>query len=127
MMKLILKAKFKPVKSDSAYDKKELAMGVKVEMEHTDDKVLAKKIAKHHLNEIPDYYTRLLAMEKEAMGKEKKDKSPKMSDVKKFFKKYPNPPDEGKGSLHEYADRHGFDKHKFEELAYKIATKHTKE
>lgn len=48
------------------FDPKELKMGIKVEMEHTDDPDLAKEIAMDHLKEIPDYYTRLAKMEKEA-------------------------------------------------------------
>jgi len=47
-------------------DSKQLQMGIKVEMEHTTDKAIAKKIALDHLHEIPDYYTRLLKMEREA-------------------------------------------------------------
>lgn len=52
--------------SDSEYDEDELEMGIKVELEHTDDKDIAKEIAKDHLSEFPDYYTRLKKMEKEA-------------------------------------------------------------
>lgn len=48
---------------------KELKMGAKVEMEHVDSTTLAKEIAMDHLVEIPDYYTRLLKMEKEAKKK----------------------------------------------------------
>ena len=44
---------------------KELEMGIKVELEHTTSKRLAKEIAMDHLTEIPDYYTRLKNMEKE--------------------------------------------------------------
>ena len=44
----------------------QLKMGVKVEMEHTNDKKLSKEITMDHLSEIPDYYTRLDKMEKEA-------------------------------------------------------------
>lgn len=47
-------------------DKKELEMGIKVEMEHTKNKAIAKRIALDHLAEFGDYYTRLLKMEKEA-------------------------------------------------------------
>lgn len=47
-------------------DPKELAMGVKVEMEHTTNPSFSKKIALDHLAEIPDYYTRLVAMERDA-------------------------------------------------------------
>ena len=50
---------------DSDFDPEELEMGIKVEFEHTNDKDLAKSIAKDHLSEIPDYYTRLRDMEGE--------------------------------------------------------------
>ena len=40
-------------------DAKELKKGIKVEMEHTDDKEEAKKIALQHLAEVSDYYTKL--------------------------------------------------------------------
>lgn len=39
--------------------KKQLDMGIKVELEHTTDKAVAKEIALDHLNEFPDYYDRL--------------------------------------------------------------------
>jgi hypothetical protein len=45
-------------------DSKELKMGIKVEMEHTINKELAKKIALDHLAENPKYYTRLKKIEK---------------------------------------------------------------
>jgi len=44
----------------------EVKMGIDVEMEHTDNKKIAKRIALDHLAEFPDYYTRLLKMEDEA-------------------------------------------------------------
>lgn len=50
---------------DSKFDPKELKIGIKVEMEHTDEPVIAKIIAKDHLIECPSYYSRLLKMEKE--------------------------------------------------------------
>lgn len=46
-------------------DPKELAMGIKVEMEHTNNKAIAKRISLDHLAELPDYYTRLKKMENE--------------------------------------------------------------
>ena len=51
---------------------KELKMGEKVEMEHVDDKKLAREISMDHLSEFPDYYTRLKKMEKDAEDKWKK-------------------------------------------------------
>lgn len=50
----------------SDFNQKELAMGIEVEKEHTDNEDLAREIAMDHLKEIPDYYTRLKKMEKEA-------------------------------------------------------------
>jgi len=48
------------------YDPKQISMGIEVEMEHTDDPKVALEIAMDHLEEIPDYYTHLDKMEKEA-------------------------------------------------------------
>jgi len=45
-------------------DPEQLKMGIKVEMEHTDDKEVAEKIARDHLNEVADYYTKLKEVEK---------------------------------------------------------------
>lgn len=57
-------------------DPKELAMGVKVEMEHTSNKTIAERIAKDHLTEIPGtgnndgYYSLLERMEAGVYDKE---------------------------------------------------------
>ena len=60
----------------SPFDVEQFRMGMDVELEHgtqdletnvTDDDVtVTAKIARAHLNEFPDYYTRLAAMETEA-------------------------------------------------------------
>ena len=50
-------------------DAKELAIGMKIEMEHTNDKKMAERISLDHLTEMPDYYTRLKKMESEAEKK----------------------------------------------------------
>jgi hypothetical protein len=42
----------------------ELKLGIKVEHEHTGDKRMARMIALQHLEELPDYYTRLKKAEK---------------------------------------------------------------
>lgn len=60
---------------DSKFDKKQLAMGIKHEMEHTSDARKAKEIAKDHLSEDPHYYTKL----KEALAPQ---------DVQKTVNKY---------------------------------------
>lgn len=54
------------------FDPNEIKMGMEVEKEHTDSEAIAQQIAKDHLAEIPDYYTRLKKMEEEgkkAIGK----------------------------------------------------------
>jgi hypothetical protein len=43
--------------------KKQLEMGIKVEGEHTSDKTAAKITALQHLDEVPDYYTKLKKVE----------------------------------------------------------------
>jgi hypothetical protein len=43
---------------------KQLAKGIKVEMEHTNDPKQAEEIALDHLYEFPDYYDRLEKIEK---------------------------------------------------------------
>ena len=58
------------------FDVEQFWMGLEVELEHgtrdpetnvtNDDPLLTGKIALAHLNEFPDYYTRLAKMEKEA-------------------------------------------------------------
>jgi hypothetical protein len=60
----------------SKFDVNQFKMGMEVELEHGtvnpltdvthDNLLLTGKIALAHLNEFPDYYTRLLKMEKEA-------------------------------------------------------------
>jgi len=58
------------------YDVDQFRMGLDVELEHGprspktdvsgDDSIITGKIALAHLNEFPDYYTRLAVMEREA-------------------------------------------------------------
>lgn len=49
---------------DSAFNKKWLDFGIKVELEHTKSKKVAKMISKVHLTESPRYYVELKKMEK---------------------------------------------------------------
>jgi len=131
-------------KPDDAYDPKELAMGMKVEKEHAKSAEIAKEIAKDHLEEVPDYYTRLAKMEKEA-EKEKKEESIKLSsflksirenggeasggetpsrnDIIKFLKKNTSPTDD---EFHDWAEGMGFNVHKAEAAVYKLAAEHAK-
>jgi GNAT superfamily N-acetyltransferase len=48
----------------------QLKKGTEIEMEHTNDLGLAEEIAMDHLEEFPDYYTRLEEMEREAKSNE---------------------------------------------------------
>lgn len=62
--------------ADSAFDVEQFRAGLHVELEHgrrdpetnvtDDDRIVTGKIARAHLNEFPDYYTRLAVMEAEA-------------------------------------------------------------
>jgi hypothetical protein len=62
--------------SSSRFDVEQFRMGLGVELEHgrrdpstnvsDDDEITTGKIARAHLNEFPDYYTRLEKMEAEA-------------------------------------------------------------
>lgn len=62
--------------SQSRFDAEQLRMGMDVELEHgtqdgetnvsDDDVAVTTKIARAHLNEFPDYYSRLAIMEAEA-------------------------------------------------------------
>ena len=62
--------------TSSRFDPEQFRMGMDVELEHgtqdhatnvtDDDIVVTAKIARAHLNEFPDYYTRLAVMEAEA-------------------------------------------------------------
>lgn len=61
-------------KSPGDFDATQMAMGKKVEREHTNDPALAEEISSDHLSELPDYYSRLKKMEdaapKQAMQQE---------------------------------------------------------
>jgi hypothetical protein len=59
----------------SDFDPKQLAMGIEVEREHSSNPKIAREVAMDHLKEIPDYYTRLKAMEKEAESRAEKSEA----------------------------------------------------
>lgn len=65
----------KDSRPDSDYDSEQLKKGIAVEKEHTDNKEVAKIIAKDHLDEFPDYYIELEKMEEKLKG-EIEDPSP---------------------------------------------------
>jgi len=66
----------KSTKADSFFDAEQLKIGTKIEMEHTDDPEIAKRIAKDHLEEYSNYYVELVKLEKK-LEKEKKSKGSK--------------------------------------------------
>ena len=82
-----LKEQLKPFKSveqiakkhrlDVSFIQRQLDMGEPIEHEHTKDHKLAMEIALQHLDEIPDYYTRLKKMEASAKKEHKKFKDVK--------------------------------------------------
>ena len=71
----------------SRFDVEQFRMGLDVELEHgkmdtdtnvtNDDPITTGKIALAHLNEFPDYYTRLDKLEEEAKKFHKKQKTQK--------------------------------------------------
>ena len=62
-----------------SFIEKQLEMGEPIEHEHTKNHELAREIALQHLDEIPDYYTRLKKMEAQAKRHHKKFKDMKES------------------------------------------------
>jgi|694.fasta_scaffold02221_21 hypothetical protein len=60
-----------------SFIQKQLDMGAPIEHEHTKNQKLATEIALQHLDEIPDYYTRLKKMEADAKKHHKKFKDVK--------------------------------------------------
>ena len=59
-------------KLEVSFIEKQLKIGEPIEHEHTKDHNLAMKIALQHLDEIPDYYTRLIKMERSAKNQSRK-------------------------------------------------------
>lgn len=51
------------------FNKKQLSAGTKVEMEHTNDRQLAREIAMDHLSEDKNYYKALAKMERKLAKK----------------------------------------------------------
>jgi len=51
-------------KSPSSFNQRQLRRGTRVEMEHTNDRAVAREIAMDHLDEDPQYYEKLEIMER---------------------------------------------------------------
>jgi len=58
-----------------SFNKKQLAIGTKIELEHTCDIKQAEQIAMDHLAESPDYYRELIKMERKLERKHKSKKN----------------------------------------------------
>lgn len=104
-------------KKPSDFDKKQVEMGIKVEMEHTNDPDTAREIALDHLAEFPDYYTRLKEMENKAekeLGKSgvkgMKWNQKKSNTASKLY------PSEAKMVLKNYLDKNPKSKEKIQEI-----------
>jgi hypothetical protein len=70
---------------DVSFIQKQLDMGEPIEHEHTKDHDLAKDIALQHIDEIPDYYTRLKKMEASAKKEHKKFKDVNEEGIRQWF------------------------------------------
>lgn len=68
---------------DEDFDPIQLSKGIKVEMEHTENESLAKEIAKDHLAEFPDYYSKLEFIEK---GESMKDCAASLRKIASYLK-----------------------------------------
>lgn len=66
--------------SPQQFDKRQLAKGTRVEMEHTNNPAIAREIAMDHLTEDPRYYIELEKMEK----KLEKSRRSSMKKVQKY-------------------------------------------
>lgn len=103
-------------------DSDELAMGIKVESEHTDDPVLQEKIARDHLKEDAKYYTKLKEIEKQNTYEMEKARS-----VEGYESPEPGDlPEEGKkilASTYASCRKDGGDKEKCAKIAWSAVNK----
>jgi hypothetical protein len=72
-------------RQDISFVRNQLKMGIAIEKEHTKDKDLAADIALQHLDEFPDYYTKLKKMESDARKEHKNFKDVKEGNLNKWF------------------------------------------
>lgn len=63
------------------HDPKEMQMGIETEMEHTDNPAVSAQIMDDHLEELPDYYSRLKQMESEGKAASASDISDALMSV----------------------------------------------
>ena len=114
-------------KTDADFPKKQLDMGQKVEMEHTNSPQQAREVARDHLTEFKDYYTRLKKMEHEAEQEKKangaddeegkRTLTPKdKKDISAFMKK--RSPGQKDEEFHAFVEGKGMNPHAAEETVY---------
>jgi hypothetical protein len=72
-------------RQDISFVRNQFKMGIAMEKEHTKDKDLAADIALQHLDEFPDYYTKLKNMESDARKEHKNFKDVKEGNLNKWF------------------------------------------
>src|SRR4030043_770048 len=97
---------------DSKFDPVQLKMGTKVEKEHTVSSEVAKEIAKDHLVEDAEYYTKLDIFESVPKKKGLQRK------ILEWFREHQDPRDEEQ--VHKLADSMGMEHSKLEEEIYKL-------
>ena len=73
-------------KNPKKYNKKQLGIGTKIEMEHTNNPEVAQRIAMDHLEEYQDYYVHLRKMEKK-LDKQKIREEKRQMKLKNMKKK----------------------------------------
>jgi hypothetical protein len=88
-----------------SFIKNQLKMGIPIEHEHTRNKTLATDIALQHLDEIPDYYTRLKKMEASAKKEHRKFKDVKEDAVTDLQRGITELPDASYGSIDNLMNR----------------------
>ena len=123
-------------KNKGTYKSDQMSMGKKVEHEHTEgnklDKpvqnVIAKKISKDHLKEIPDYYSRLKNMEDNAKKAASEGKGELTSDQEsKIISFVTNSENLDDTTFHAFCDTLGVSPHEAEEVVYAHISKPKKD
>jgi len=73
MQSFFAQGKYMKEGEGKTFDEKEVEMGKKVELEHTNNPIISHRITLDHLTEIPDYYSRLKKMEEEGKAAMKEE------------------------------------------------------
>ncbi len=91
------------LEADDEFDEHQLAIGIQVELEHTEDVEEAMAIAMQHLKETPDYYTRLVEsglVDEEISSTGEIQEVLEKARITKYIKRIPKP--SGKGYYYFY-------------------------